>query len=229
MDIKKYMDDYYKLKINGKDVLEDMQISRSKMYSLMREENLETIGVMFRRLDLGIEELNTGLKSRYSDIVSRCNNRKGRPRNDNYDGLDYLPLYEWIDFCFENEKLLLDMWNRYIDNDRDFKLTISIDRLNNDKGYFKDNMQFITRGLNSYKRNINPVKVTHNGKDSYFMTCKEASRHYGIRENTIGDLLRGEYRLIGKDYKISKSDTNTVLRENNVDSLNDYYEMKYID
>lgn len=107
-------------------------------------------------------------------------------------------------------------------------ISFYIHSIDNSKGYFKDNMQFITNGLNGFKRNINPIKVTHNGKEKCFMSSKEASRYYGIRQNTIGDILRGEYRLASKEYTVESSNLETVLKENGFGNLNEYYENIYI-
>lgn len=228
MDIQQYLKDYYLLKINMKEISEKLGVSRSKLQNLMKESGTLTNRQIYSKLNTGIKELDVKLKDRYSGIVKRCNDYPSYEYGNSYKDLEYLTLYEWVDFCMDNKELLLQMWDRFIESDRNMQLTISIDRIDNDKGYLVDNMQFITNGLNGYKRNINPVKVIYNNKESYFMTGKEASRYYGIRENTIGDILRGEYRLASKDYQVENSDIKTVLEQNNVDNLNDYYEGVYL-
>lgn len=229
MTVEKYMDDYRKLRISIKDILEDMGISRTTFLRRMEEKGLQSNYHLYQKLNIGDDDLNASLKNRYSSIVARCNNYDGYQYKDgNYKDMEYLPLNEWVDFCLENKVKLLTMWERYEDNKRDMRLAISIDRIDNTKGYFKDNLQFVTHGFNSFKRNIKPVKVTHKGESKFFMSAKEAGRSYGIREQSLSDMLSGIYREISKEFDIEESDIETVLKENNLKSLEGYYENKYL-
>ena len=48
-------------------------------------------------------------------------------------------------------------------------------------------------------------------------------------KNNFFDLLKFiSYRLASKEYQVEKSDTDTVLKENKFNNLNEYYEVKYI-
>ena len=101
---------------------------------------------------------------------------------------------------------------------------ISIDRINNDKGYTVDNIQFVSVGFNSWKRNINPVRVCKEDDGwRYFMSGEEGSEYYNIRRQSIGDLLRGQFRQIKNIYKVEKSTVDEVLIHNNIPTLEDYY------
>ena len=223
MKLQKYMEDYRLMKINDTDIMNDLGVSRSTFQNYMRDSGRLTNNAVQGQLQTGNKYLDSLLRVKYNGIVKRCNgDRKG------YGGLEYLPVNDWVEYCLDNKKQLNKMFNRYLDSGKDLRLAVSIDRIDNNKGYFVDNMQFITNGLNSFKRNINPVKVTYNNKTKYFMTAKEASRHYGVRQNTFSDMLRGVERVIGQDYEVEHSNMETVLKNNNIDSLNDYYEKSYI-
>jgi hypothetical protein len=230
MAIKEYMDDYYKLKTNGKEIQEKMGISSRKFYKLMKENDLKTIRKIYPKLDLGIEELNTGLKNRYSDIVKRCNNYESyQYKNGKYKEMYYLSLKDWVDLCLENKDEILKMWDEFIDKGKDPRLTLSVDRVNDGKGYFKNNIQFIISGVNTLKRNANPIKVTFLNKNYYFMSCQEASRYFNLREKTLGDLLRGVKRKEGDKYLVETTDIKTVLSENNINDISEYYNKVYIE
>lgn len=223
------MDDYRHLRITAKDIFEDMGISRSTFNRRMKEAGEPTNFKLQRKLRTGVKELDARLKDKYSSIVARCNNYRSYQYKDGfYEGMEYLPINEWIDFCLENKDKILSMWERYENNNFNMQLAISIDRIDNSKGYFKDNLQFVTHGFNSFKRNMRPVKVTHKEEDKYFMSPKEAGRSYGIREQSLSDMLSGVYREISKEFDIEESDVETVLKENNLKSLEGYYENKYL-
>lgn len=226
--LQDYMKDYRLMKINAKDIFTAMGISRTTLYKMMKEQDYVSNQKIYEGLNTGIYNLDYMLKNKYSGIVRRCNGRKSYKYAYNYEGLEYLPINEWVDFCMNNKDDLINMYQRYIASGEDLRLAVSIDRIDNSKGYFVDNMQFITHGLNGFKRNVNPVRVTYNNETRYFMTAKEASRYYGIRQNTFGDMLRGIDRIVGQDYEVEHSDIGTVLNKNNIKSLNYYYEIHYI-
>lgn len=223
MKLQKYMKDYRLMKINDLHIMNDLGVSRSTFQNYMRDSGRLTNYAIQGQLQTGNKNLDSLLRVKYNGIVRRCNSdRQG------YSNLEYLPVNEWVEFCLEHTEQLNEMFNRYIASGKDLKFAVSIDRLDDGKGYFVDNMQFITHGLNGFKRNVNPVKVTYNNETRYFMTAKEASRYYDIRQNTFGDMLRGIDRIVGQDYEVEHSDIDTVLKHNNMNSLNDYYETHYI-
>lgn len=225
--LDKYLDDLYHLKTNFQRISEKENISRSKVGSDLKTKGLISPWIYYGMIDTGIEELDNKLKEKYNSIVTRCNGNNNNKYHEVYHGMEYLPIYEWVNFCNNNKELLNNMWNVYISNNKNIKYAISIDRIDNDKGYIKGNLQFVTHGYNSWKRNIRPVSVEHNGKIDYFMSCEEGSEHYGIRRQTIGDLLRGVNRQVRNEYEVKHSTIEKVLKENNVSSTIEYYN-KYI-
>ena len=227
--LDKYLDDLYKLKISIVEVSRLEGISRVTVDRELKRRGLISPRGYYKKINTGNAELDLKMKQRYNSIVTRCNgNNNNKHHHKHYKGLDYLPIYEWVDFCDINKETLLDMWEVYDDNNHELRLAISVDRIDNDKGYTVDNMQFVTHGLNAWKRNITPLSVTHNGKTRYFMSGEEAGNYYGIRTQSISDILRGQKRLIQKDYQPNWSNKETVLSENNVGSLDEYYDKVFV-
>ena len=226
MALSDYIKDYYLLKINLKEICEKEGIHQSTFYRYLEDNNLLPRRKYHALINTGDKELNEKLKIDYSSIVKRCNGRS-YDNKKYYIDKEYLPIYEWVEFCNKNKDLLLTMWNEFKSKGRDRRYSISIDRIDNNKGYTLDNIQFVTHGFNAWKRNNTPIAVTYNGKTNYFMSSEEASNYYGIRRQTIGDILRGQKRLLGKEYFPEHSTADKVLAENGVSSLEEYYEIVF--
>jgi len=221
--LNKYLVDYYRLKISMKDICKKEGISGTKFYSELDKMGLLPVRVWYGKMDTGIEELDTMLKGKYASIVKRCNGSPTYAHATLYIGKEYMPIYEWVEYCNKHKNPLTTMWQKYIDNKRKSRFAISIDRVDDSKGYIKDNIQFTTYGFNSWKRNNRPVSVTHKEETSYFMSCEEASRFYGIRRQTIGDILRGVNRRIAVDFEVKPSTIDDVLAHSGVQTLQEYY------
>lgn len=220
---KEYIDDYYLLKISLSDICKKAGAHQSTFYRYLESNDLPARRVVYGRLNLGNEELNRIMKDKYASIVKRCTSKPSVEYKHIYANKEYMPVYEWVDHCNENKELLNSMWDKFNESGRDRSLSISIDRTDNDKGYTKDNIQFVTHGFNAWKRNVRPISVTYNGKTNYFMSAQESSNYYGIREHTIGDILRGQKRLLAKEYFPEHSTIEKVLADNEVSSLEEYY------
>lgn len=221
--LDKYLDDLYRLRVNFKTVAERERVSRSKVGVDFRKRGLISPWIYYGLIDTGINELDEKLKQKYNSIVTRCNGRNNNKYHTVYHGMEYLPIYEWVELCNESLEQLSEMWDKYVLSGRQYKDTISVDRINNDEGYSKDNLRFVPLGFNAWRRNINPVKVTYKNEVDYFMTCEEASEHYDLRRQTIGDLLRGQYREVSDDYTVESTDVSTALTKNNKPDILSYY------
>lgn len=222
--LDKYFDDLYHLKTNFQAISQAEGFSRSKVGTDFKATGLISPRKYYAMIDTGITELNEKLKQKYNGIVTRCNGNTNDEYLLMYKGMEYLPINEWVDLCNDNRKQLNELWGSYIAGGRKRKHTISVDRIDNKKGYLKDNIQFVSMGFNAWKRNLNPVVVVHKNVTRYFMTCEEASEHYDLRRQTIGDLLRGEYREVAGDYGVKSVTVEKVLRKSDKATLIDYYE-----
>lgn len=223
--LHKYLDDFYHLKISQKDIMERENISRNDLRKDIKNAGILTPQQWRGKINTGIKELDKKLNEIYSGIATRCNgNTNDKYKLKVYDGLDYLSIIEWVEFCNNRKDKLLTIWRNYLDNNKEAKYMISIDRIDSDKGYILDNIQFVSFGFNSWKRNINPLRVCkENGEWKYFMSGEEGSKYYNLRRQSIGDLLRGQYREISNAYKVEKSTVKEVLLQNNISTLEDYY------
>lgn len=224
---EKYLDDYYKSKIGVKKICNEVGVVTSTFNRYLKKNKLRTRTKCFGSINTGVIELNETLKKRYSSIVNRCNG-KSTDYYGHYNGKEYMPIYEWADYCNENKELLKQMWESYTEHKRANKYAISIDRIDDKLGYTKENIQFVIQGFNSWKRNIRPIKVTYNDKSNYFLTCEEASYHYGLRRQAIGECLNGAIHHVA-GYKVDKSTIKEVLQNRNIDSLEEYYNALLLD
>lgn len=219
----RYMEDYYRSKLGVKEICELAGFSKSTFDRWLKRNDLKPRQSYFAMIDTGNKELDQVLKDRYSSIVNRCNG-KTTDYYGKYNGLPYMAIYEWVDFCHENKEKLLNMWDDF-DSNRQFgsRYSISVDRVDESKGYTKDNIQFVTHGFNSWKRSITPIEVTHEGKIDYFLTKKDASLHYGLREQAIGEVYnQSPYHI--KGYEVRGSTIQEVLSKRKFASVEEYYE-----
>lgn len=222
--VEKYLEDYYRGRVRLQDIVKEMDISTGTFYRRLKGLNLHSKGYYYRQIQTGVKELDDTLRTKYHSIIARS---KGETEHGNYnDGIrssEYLTIIEYVEMVNNNKEKLLKMWQTYLNNDKDLKFAISVDRIDSKKPYYKDNMQFTTTGFNSWSRNVRPMKVTCQNKVNYFLSAEEASKFYGIRRQSIGDLLRGINLYSGK-YQVEKSTLDEVLQHNQVKTTKEYYE-----
>lgn len=224
---EKYLDDYYKSKINVKEMCKLVNSSPTSFRRYLERNKLIPRQKYLKLIDTGIDGLNQVLKDRYSSIINRCNG-KTTDYYGHYAGKDYMPVYEWVEFCNEHKSQLQEMWQVYMEHNKSSKYAISVDRIDNEKGYTKDNIQFVTHGFNSWKRILNPIKVMHENKTNYFMSCEEASFYYGLRRQAIGESLnKSKYHI--REYRVEKSTIEEVLGSRGLNNLSEYYELLLLD
>lgn len=220
--IDNFLDDYYRSRIGTTDIERELGISSNVFYRLLKERDLKPRGRYFKDIDTGVPELDKTLRIKYNDIVQRSRGRKGHTYINNAKSNDYITVIEWVGIVNENKELLLTMWDEYIQSGKDLKEAISIDRIDTEKPYFKENIAFEKTAFNAWKRNVRPLKVTVGDETNYFLSAEEASRFYGIRRQSIGDILRGVNLYSGK-YEVVETTIKEVLENNEVNNLHDYY------
>lgn len=223
---RKHLDDYYKSKIGVREMCGLVNSSPTTFSRWLKKNNLIPRQNYLKKIDTGNERLNQTLKDRYSSIINRCNG-KTTDYYGRYNGLDYMPVYEWVIFCNSQKDKLLDMWETYIQKGNNSKFAISVDRIKNSEGYTKENTQFVTHGFNSWKRSVFPIKVTYLGEINYFLTREDASNFYGLRKQAIGEVYnKRKYALEG--YEVEDTSIDTVLKKNGMRDLSDYYQAKHL-
>ena len=94
---------------------------------------------------------------------------------------------------------------------------LQMDRRDNDKGYFKGNIRFVTRKENNRNKSTNvPVmQISLDGKEVYVhKTIVEASESTGIDKNGISGASKGRYKSSG-GYKWLRMSKNSIAFKNN--------------
>lgn len=223
MDFKKYLEDYYLLKISMEEICKIENIKYDVFYKYLIKNNYTPRRKYYGMINTGNKDLDKELKGKCTNIVKRCNDRPSCTNGDVYKDKPYLPIFQWVEFCNKNKDLLLKLWKDYIESGKQIKLCISIDRIDETKGYILGNMEFVTQGFNCWKRNIRPIKVTFSNKDNYFMSCEEGSRYYDIGRTYIGKVLnKSEY--YDKRFEVSLCDIEDVLHNKQVKDIKEYYQ-----
>lgn len=125
---------------NKKDVRENYinNIEQKRAYELYR--NRYNINRLFSNRYAGIKIRSTSLKLNIVHGYS-CY------------GKEYLNREEWLSWCFseENYKKFMVLYNNWVQSNFDEKLSPSVDRIDNNKGYKKSNLQWLTKSENSTK------------------------------------------------------------------------------
>lgn len=96
------------------------------------------------------------ISHRYNGIIYRCS--KIHPKNGikkSVYGKSFLSKEEWKEWVYQedNLKILKDLHENFIKNNFDKRLSPSIDRIDNSKGYTKENLRWITLSENCKKYN----------------------------------------------------------------------------
>lgn len=91
---------------------------------------------------------------RYSGIKNRC--LVGRSNGKPYPvtGKEFLPKEEWLSWCYDekNYKKFIEIYSIWVKNDFAEKYSPSIDRIDGQKSYTKDNMQWLNKSENCSKQ-----------------------------------------------------------------------------
>lgn len=153
---------------------------------------------------------NTRIYSIWCDMKRRCNNEKCK----NYK--DYGA--KGIKVCDEWEKNFISFYLWSIDNGYDDTLTI--DRINNNKGYSPDNCRWTTRKQQNNNRKCN-VLVEYNGHIKTLSTiCDEMKLNYEVIRLRISSGMSFEKAISLPKAKLSEKSTiknrKNPTRKNNL-------------
>lgn len=221
---EKYLDDYYKCKIKISNIVEKEDINPSKFYTWLKQRGLFSYQEWTNKLNLKNNKLNKNCRQKYSAMVSRCSGKDDK--YGHYNGMEYPSIITYVEFCNNNKDVAEKIWEKYIGEGRNLKYALSIDRIDDTKGYTPDNMQFVTHGFNSWKRNLDrPIKAKFkdSAKWDYFMSCAEGCRYYNIRDRDFGEILNNT-RYHNTNYDIEVCTIEDVLTHNNCKTIEEYYD-----
>ncbi len=211
---------YYNNDITQVQLKEKYSIHHKQLYKMCEELGLPKKSKLYEMFNCN-KELATYLLSKYSNMKVRVNNKHGGRTHYGQDILDRL---EYIKFCNKNMTKIKNLYKNY-KNNKILKNTISIDRIIDENGYTKDNIQFVTQGFNSWKASLKrQIKVYEklNDEYKYFMSLQEASRYYNKPEKYFSHLFH-DYNKENEYFVVSRSNLNKVLINNNCDDLLEYY------
>lgn len=88
------------------------------------------------------------LKHKYYMMKRRC---LGKTNHHSYNGISILSFEEWLDWCEKTKPIFMELFNNWAKSGWERKKAPSIDRINNNIGYEKENMQWITNYENTLK------------------------------------------------------------------------------
>lgn len=125
----------------------------------------------------------------WKNMKARCLNSK-HPAFGNYGGRGITVCESWL--CFENFKN--DMYESYLENSKNFgELQISIDRINNNKGYFKENCRWATMKEQSTNQRQNKLfkAISPEGEEFIGNNQVEIAEKYNLNKSNINACLSG--------------------------------------
>jgi len=146
---------------------------RKKMSANRKGISCERKNSEFRHLH------KTGFYSSWEKMKSRCLSETN-PSYHRYGGRGITICDSWLSF----ENFYKDMYTRWLFHSKLFKNT-SIDRIDNDGNYCKENCRWATNKVQSNNRSSNRM-IEHDGKT---LNLREWSERLGIKPTTITQRL----------------------------------------
>lgn len=224
MTEKQMLEDmYWQQGLNITEISKKVGWSYGKTYYRFRSiHGIPTHKVLWQELDVEDQELRELLNTKWSQIRARVNGNPNRDPYGHYEGKRRCSEQEFISLCNKNKERLIAMWHAYLQSEKELRLAPSIDRIDPDKGYTVDNLQFVIYGYNSWKDHLCPVRVTMNGETRCFGTPTEAGRYWNVRTDDIVEVLRGS-KYNRHNVEIETISTDELLEAHSCRSLREYY------
>ncbi len=128
----------------------------------------------------------------YSEISRRT--KTFLKTHPNYYGLEKCTREEFIS-KFKNDRNFLKQWNIWKENDFKRGFAPSIDRIDSNKGYTLDNLQFLSNIENARKEFGYPVKLKYNDTEVIFDSYQLAANFLKITSGSFSYYAKkGEYK-----------------------------------
>jgi len=120
----------------------------------------------------------TSFYNMYKNLNRRCDNKNDK-NYKNYGGRGITN--EWKSFIeFKN-----DMYSKYIEHQKEHDKDTSLDRINNDGNYSKNNCRWATARVQCNNTRKNRI-IYHNGKE---MSLTQWSRYLGMKRSTLNSRI----------------------------------------
>lgn len=140
------------------------------------------------------------LSHRYNSLVARSS--RGGNRTYRVSGMEFLSRSEWDKWCKKNNEEFERLYRIWEASGFDERYTPSVDRIDNDKGYTADNMQWLSKAENTNKymrENRRPILVRKDGiRVGIFPTQQSVADVIGTHQANVGRALRQGDRKNGK-------------------------------
>lgn len=135
------------------------------------------------------------LSHKYINLVNRALGRSSRLTGAT--GKPYLSKKEWEEWCSETQKSFEKLWREWVESGYERNLCPSVDRIDNNGGYTKDNMQWLTMRDNQLKYELEQVKgkicaYKNNKKVGEYNFQREAAEDLGCSQSNISAVLLGK-------------------------------------
>jgi hypothetical protein len=213
------IDKYYRNEITLKGMAKKVNVPYHIFRAEFRDRGLPSRKNMYKYLNLP-RDLAKNLMQKHSGILTRCTIKM---RYGHYYKMPFLNALEYADLCNENTELLLKLWKSYIRHNKELKYAISVDRIDTNKGYIVENIQFVPYGFNSWKDNLTPLYCKFKDKEYYAMSKKGLARKTNIpRIYKLGTYYKGHGKN-KKQINIEKCSIDKVLENCNTNNLFNYY------
>lgn len=140
------------------------------------------------------------LRNKWTEIKQRCiNSNKPPAQLKTYYGRKYCTMDEFLE-KFLTDETYLTLFHAWKNAGHPFKLSPSIDRIDNDKDYVIDNLQFLTHSQNSSKDQDTTPVIIYDAKTKKivgkYSSQQLASRTLKIQQANLWKVLNGERNTV---------------------------------